>query len=207
MKRFISRHFFAAFSLLLAVLFMAKTTTATTAVLLSDDQLIATSRVILLGEVQSVKAQWDLNHENINTYVKVKISQTLKGRLQNDAIVFKQLGGTVGEDSTVIFGAPEYEAGQRVLLFLDTTHEGTLRVAQLFQGKYDVTSDARTGAARIKRTVDKVTLLGATEGSEITNSSTLARFTKKIKQVMRAQAAEISALDQASDAVPIVETP
>src|ERR1051325_10657947 len=174
-----------AFTILLAVLFLANTGAATTAIMLSDEELITSARVILIGDVVSTKAQWDLEHYNINTYVKVKVSKVLKGQLQNDHVVFKQLGGTVGEDSTVIFGAPEYEAGQRVLLFLDTTREGNLRIAQLFQGKYDVTTDARTGAARVERRVDKgaVNLLGASEGTDITNSSTLARFTKKIKRV------------------------
>ena len=209
MKRFISRPALQAFTLLLAVLFMAKTTTATTAVLLSDEQLIASSRVILLGEVQSVKAQWDLNHENINTYVKIRISQALKGQLQNDTIVFKQLGGTVGEDSTVIFGAPEYKAGQRVLLFLDTAHDGTLRVAHLFQGKYDVADDRNTGRTRIKRELDKgdINILGATSGDNITNDAPLARFTRKIARVLRDNAAEVSGYAAQYEAIPIVETP
>ncbi len=208
MKRFISRPALQAFAILLAALFTAKTTTATTAVMLSDEQLIASSRVIIMGEVQSVKAQWDLN-QNINTYVKVKISQTLKGQLQNDAIVFKQLGGTVGEDSTVIFGAPEYKTGQRVLLFLDTAHDGTLRVAHLFQGKYDVRDDTTTGQTRIKRELDKgdINILGATDGANITNDAPLARFTRKIARVLRNNAAEVSSYAAQYEDIPIVETP
>ncbi|MGA9773761.1 MAG: putative Ig domain-containing protein [Blastocatellia bacterium] len=206
MKRFISRPAVQAFALLLALLFTVKTATATTAVMLSDEQLISSSRVILLGEVQSVKAQWDLNHDTINTYVKIKISQTLKGQLQNDTIVFKQLGGTVGEDSTVIFGAPEYKSGQRVLLFLDTAQDGTLRVAHLFQGKYDLRDDQNTGRTRIKRELDKgeINILGATDGANITNDAPLNRFTRKIERVLRNNAAEVSSQ---YEAIPIVETP
>lgn len=204
MRRFISKPAVQAFVLLLAVLFMAKTSAATTAVMLSDEQLISSSRVILLGDIQSVKAQWDLNHENINTYVKVKISQALKGQLQNDTIVFKQLGGTVGEDSTVIFGAPEYKSGQRVLLFLDTGQDGTLRVAHLFQGKYDVADNAK-GQTRIKRELDKgdINIIGATSGTNITNDAPLTRFTRKIERVIRDNAAEVSQYET----IPIVETP
>src|ERR1051325_3750865 len=153
MKGLLSKPALQAVTILLAVLFLAKTGSATSAIMLSDEELITSSRVIFLGDVVSTKAQWDLNHYNINTYVKVKVSRILKGQLQNEHIVFKQLGGTVGEDSTVIFGAPEYKTGQRVLLFLDTAHDGTLRVAQLFQGKYDVVDDSR--AARVERNVDK----------------------------------------------------
>jgi hypothetical protein len=209
MKGLLSKPALQAFTILLAMMFLARTGSATTAIMLSNEELITSSRVILLGEVVSTKAQWDLNHYNINTYVKVKISRTLKGQLQNEHIVFKQLGGNVGEDSTVIFGAPEYKTGQRVLLFLDTAHDGTLRVTQLFQGKYDVIDNPRTGAARVERNVDKgaINLLGATEGQDITNSATLSRFTKKIKQVLRAHAAEDSTLNAESEQIPIVETP
>src|SRR4030095_8928852 len=119
MKNLLSRSCVQILVLFLAVLGLAKPSNATTAVLLSDEQLITSSRVILLGDVVSIKSQWDLNHENINSFVKVRVSKVLKGQLQNDHIVFKQLGGTVGDNSTVIFGAPEYKAGQRVLLFLD----------------------------------------------------------------------------------------
>ncbi|MFP5261224.1 MAG: NBR1-Ig-like domain-containing protein [Blastocatellia bacterium] len=207
MKGLISKPALQAFAVLLAALFLADTGRATTAIMLSDEELIVSSRVILLGEVVSTKAQWDLNHDNINTYVKVKVSKVLKGQLQNEHIVFRQLGGVVGEESTVIFGAPEYKAGRRVLLFLDTARDGTLRVAHLFQGKYDVVDDSR--AARVERKVDKgaINLLGASEGSDITNTSTLARFTKKIKRVLRARAADVSALDAEKDQPLIVETP
>jgi hypothetical protein len=209
MKTLLSKPALQAFTILLATLFLVKTSAATTAIMLSDEDLISSSRVILLGDVVSTKAQWDLNHDNINTYVKVKVSRVLKGQLQNEHIVFKQLGGALGEDATVIFGAPEYKAGQRLLLFLDTARDGTLRVAQLFQGKYDVVDDSRTGALRVERKVDKgaVNLLGASEGSNITNSSTLTRFTKKIRRVLRARAADVSASDANGDQAPIVETP
>jgi putative Ig domain-containing protein/matrixin/fibronectin type III domain protein/Ig-like domain-containing protein len=209
MKRFISKPAAQAFVLLLAVLFMAKTGVATTASMLSDQQLIASSRVIILGDVQSVKSQWDLRHENINSYIKVKVAKTLKGELQNQSIVFKQLGGTVGEDSTVIFGALEFKVGQRVLLFLDTASDGTLRVAHLFQGKYDVSLDAGAGTPRVKRNLDKgdINILGAADGANITNNATLKRFTRKINRVLRDNAAEVAAFAAERDAAPIVEIP
>src|SRR5215813_7119297 len=129
MKRSILKPVVQAFALLLAVLFTANIGTATTAVMLTDESLIASSRVILIGHVQSVKAQWDADHQTINTYVKVNVTRVLKGQLENQTVVFKQLGGRIGDEATVIFGAPEYTAGQQMLLFLDTRQDGTLRVA------------------------------------------------------------------------------
>src|SRR5437762_8886515 len=187
MIRLVRKPLAQSLSLLIVMLFLVRFSSATTATLLSDEQLITSSRVILLGEVKSVKAQWNLNHENIETYVKVKVSTLLKGNIQGDDIVFRQLGGRVGDTSTVIFGAPEYKAGDRVLLFLDTARDGTLRIAHLFQGKYDVVDDKSSGQQRVRRHVDDdlVNILGQREGPEITNDSSLSKITKKIKKILR----------------------
>jgi uncharacterized protein YceK len=207
MKHSILKPVLQAFALLLAVLFAAQVSTATTAVMLTDEDLIASSRIILIGDVQSVKAQWDADHQTINTYVKVNVTRLLKGQLQNQTIVFKQLGGRVGDEATVIFGAPEYAAGQQVLLFLDTRQDGTLRVAHLFQGKYDIVTES--GSLRVKRNVsrDEVNILGATEAPNITNDAPLARFTKKVKRVLRDYADTVSAYETQHAATPIVEVP
>jgi hypothetical protein len=135
MKSFFARPAVQAFVIILSVFFTTKSTQATTAVMLTDEELITSSRVILTGEIKAVKSRWDANNEKIYTDVKVQVAEVLKGQIQGDFVVFKQLGGTVGDDSTVIFGAPEYKKGQRVLLFLNTANDGTLRVAHQFQGK------------------------------------------------------------------------
>src|SRR5436853_7800613 len=118
MKHSILKPVLQAFALLLAVLFAANASKATTAVMLTDEDLIASSRVILIGNVQSVKAQWDADHQSINTYVKVNIARLLKGQLQNQTIVFKQLGGRITDEALSIFGEPEYTAGKHVALLL-----------------------------------------------------------------------------------------
>jgi matrixin len=209
MIRLVRKPLVQSLSLLALMLFLVRLGSATTATLLSDEQLITSSRVILLGEIKSVKAQWNLNHENIETYVKVKVTTLLKGQLQGEEIVFRQLGGTVGDTSTVIFGAPKYNAGDRVLLFLDTARDGTLRIAHLFQGKYDVVEDKASGQQRVKRHVDDdlVNILGQREGPEITNETSLSKITKKIKRVLKVKAAEVSAYEAQREDTPIVETP
>jgi hypothetical protein len=209
MTRLVHKPAIQLMGLLVIALLFASSSSATTAILLSDEQLITSSRVILLGEIKSAKAQWNLNHENIETYVKVKVSTVLKGELQHDEIVFRQLGGTVGDASTVIFGAPSYKAGDRVLLFLDTARDGTLRIAHLFQGKYDVVEDTASGQQRARRhfDVDAVNILGPKDGPNITNEASLNKLTKKIRKVLRTNAAEVSEYDAQRADTPIVETP
>lgn len=205
--RYISKRPISFFTVSSVLLLLAKSSLATTAVMLSDEQLITSSRCILIGEVKSVKAQWDAGHQWINSYVQIRIEKVLKGQFQNEQIVFKQLGGTVGDESSVIFGAPEYKLGKRVLLFLDTAQDGTLRIAHLFQGKYDVIDRSSGRKSRVKRNIDTVNILGAREGPEITNEATLAKFEKKINRALRANAGEVAAFDARFEGIPIVEIP
>ncbi|HYP25476.1 MAG TPA: matrixin family metalloprotease [Blastocatellia bacterium] len=209
MKEFVSKPAVRVFTVILAALFFARSTEATTAVMLTDEELITSSRVILIGEVKSAKARWDSDRQNIYTYVKVRVSEVIKGQVQSERIVFKQLGGAVGDESSVIFGAPEYKAGQQVLLFLNTDDEGSLRVAHLFMGKYDIVEGAGAKKARVERKLDvkSVNLLGATASPEITNEASLARFRKKINRTLRARAEEVARFEEKHSLVPILDTP
>ena len=209
MKQLVSRPAARVLTLLLAVLFFVISTEATTAVMLTDEELITSSRVILIGEVKSSRARWDAAHQNIYTYVNVRVSDVLKGQVQSERIVFKQLGGTVDGESSIIYGAPEYKAGQRVLLFLNTSDDGSLRVAHLFMGKYDIVEDARTKQIRIERKLDEksVNLLGETASPEITNTARLSRFTKKIRRVLRTRADEAARFEERNSLVPILDVP
>jgi hypothetical protein len=209
MKEFVSRPAVRGLTLLLAVIFFARSTEATTAVMLTDEELITSSRVILTGEIKSSKARWDADRRNIYTYVKVRVSKVIKGQIRSERIVFKQLGGTVGGESSVIYGTPEFKAGQRVLLFLNTADDGSLRVAHLFMGKYDIIQDAQTKQTRVERRPDarSINLLGASATPEITNAATLARFTKKINRVLRTRAEEVARYEEKNSLVPILDAP
>ncbi len=209
MKSFFAKPAVRAFIIILSVLFITRSTQATTAVMLTDEDLITSSRVILTGEVKAVKSRWDANNERIYTDVKVQVDEVLKGQIQGGFVVFKQLGGTVGDDTSVVFGAPEYKRGQRVLLFLNTAGDGTLRVAHLFQGNYNIIEDKETGNARVERKTDDetVNLLGVTESPEITNKTTLARFKKKIKRVLRTRKADVARYEEKQAHSPIIDVP
>ncbi len=94
--------------------------------------MIVSSRVIVVGEVQSVKYRRDPVNKGIYTYVEVNVLELIKGQLKKSRVVLKQIGGTVGNKRRFVSGAPEFNAGERVLLFLNTSSDGTLRVAHLF---------------------------------------------------------------------------
>ena len=120
----------AAVSFLLAV-----TTTAafgTTIVMPSDEQLIAKSPVILIGDVLSSSAV----NENgaISTVTRIRVERTLKGAAP-PVVTVREIGGRVGDRFNVVFGSPEYRVSERVLVFLWPADQGEFQTMDLFAGK------------------------------------------------------------------------
>ena len=111
----------------------AWTAGATTIVLPTDEQLIDKSPLIVSGTVTSVTA---IDRDgSVWTDAVVSVERTLKGATDS-TITVHQLGGTSGDRITKIFGAPEFEDGERVLLFLEPSPRGGYRVMDLFVGKF-----------------------------------------------------------------------
>lgn len=198
---------FQLVTLFVAVLLAAQSSMATTAILATDDDLINSSRVILIGDVKSVKSQ--AHDESIYTYIKLDSLRILKGRLRGNQIVVRQPGGTVGDNSVIVFGAPQFKEGQRVLLFLDVAPDGTLRIAHLFMGKYDIVEDPQTKRVRAERPLDKqdVLLLGRREGAGITNTSDLSQFVGKIGSHLNKRGLGSAVYPQRDKGSRIVEVP
>ena len=124
--------------------------------------------------------------KNIYTYVKVRVSEVLKGSVQGEYIVLKQEGGAAGDEQIIVDGAPKYKLGQQVLLFLNQLPDGALTVAYLFQSKYDIVEDERTGRRIVKRTIDgdNIHLLPGHDGANLTNIAELSAFTEKIRNIL-----------------------
>src|SRR5690349_20797202 len=127
---------------------------ATSVVMLTDDELILDSRVILTGTVNTVFSAWNDEHNLIYTYVEVRPDRFLKGDLNTKRVVLKQLGGTVGGSGMRLSGQPEFVSGQRVLLYLNTAPDGTLRTAHIFMGAFSITTNSATQSEWVTRDVD-----------------------------------------------------
>ncbi|HEV7764744.1 MAG TPA: PKD domain-containing protein [Thermoanaerobaculia bacterium] len=106
---------------------------ATTIVLPSDEQLIAKTPVIVDGTVLSTTA---VDRDGtIWTDTVVEVARALKGDVA-DAITIREIGGAIDERITKLYGAPEFTAGERVLLFLDESPRGGYRTVDLYVGKF-----------------------------------------------------------------------
>src|SRR5215475_5940353 len=77
----------AVLSSLVALSVLSTNARATTVIMLSDQELIASSRVIVTGTVHSVFSAWDDDGSTIWTYVEISPDRVLKGQVPTDLIV------------------------------------------------------------------------------------------------------------------------
>jgi Putative Ig domain/Matrixin len=146
------------------VLFIASASSAgrgTTADITADDDLIIGARAIVVGKVISLACRLDAEQDRIFTYVTLDIEETLKGEIAERRIVLKEEGGEVAGQGSIIFGTPQFSRGERVLLYLDTWRDGSLRVHQMAFGKLTIVEDPASGQRSVVRADDGCGVMAA----------------------------------------------
>jgi hypothetical protein len=115
------------------------------------------------------------------------VEEVLKGELSEVEVTIKELGGTVGGLRSWIFGSPEFVLGERVLLFLTANPDGTMRVLSLYQGKFAIVVDSRTGEHFVYRGLNPEGVRDLTRSAKTEESAShlvemrpLARFKAEI---------------------------
>lgn len=177
----------------LLVIAASETALATTAVVPRDEDMVIESRAIVTGRVLGMSTAVDSNTGLVYTYVRLEVNGVLRGNIAEREIVLKELGGETIDHGTVIFGAPRFEIGQEVLLYLNTWPDGSLRVHQGFLGKFNIKSDA-SGRATVERQIEG-------EGLHIlagsgTNSSEFGAYTQMVMQLIDANREGINAFER-----------
>jgi hypothetical protein len=119
---------------------------ATTVIPVSDRQLAEHALAIVIGDVHAIESYWDGGPGQMFTHITLSVHEVLKGTLPDGELTIKQVGGTVGDLQSWVDGSPEFVRGERVLLFLRSNPDGTLRVAHLHQGKFSIFLDWETAA-------------------------------------------------------------
>ncbi|HWP43418.1 MAG TPA: hypothetical protein VNO14_09305, partial [Blastocatellia bacterium] len=145
MKRVLITAGFKPLILFLCLLGSAQIAGATTVTIPTDDDMIVGARAIVRGRVLSVGSALDEQQDRIYTYITLRVQEVIKGNITERRIVIKELGGVVGDRAMVIYGNPQFVVGERVLLFLDTWADGSLRTYQMFLGKFNIITDSQTG--------------------------------------------------------------
>lgn len=130
---------------------------ATTYVPMPVEDLARSSVAIVIGTVTSLRGVQSSRNE-IFTLVAVTVEQVMKGALSTPAITLKENGGMAGDREEVLFGGPHFEVGERVLLFLSTRRDGSLRTNHLALGKFHLEVDA-SGAPLARQQFEPGTLV------------------------------------------------
>jgi len=99
---------------------------------------------VFVGTVESTKAGWDQGHRIIETRVRIRVEQRVKGAGGRMATVVVP-GGIVGDIGMRRPGAAVFKNGERVLLLAGPRRPGELRPVGLFQGKLRIRHDDARG--------------------------------------------------------------
>jgi hypothetical protein len=112
---------------------------ATVLVPIEFRQLVTLSNVIVHGRVTDAHGEWTDGRRSVETLVTVNATDYLKGDLGTTFTIHVP-GGQLGRYRTVFVGAPEFHAGDEVVLFLRGG-----RIIGLSQGAFRVVPDPQSG--------------------------------------------------------------
>lgn len=124
------------------------TASATTYLPIADGQLADQARVVLEGTVEQSGPALEGNRPW--TEYQVRVDRLLKGNVDDEVIAVRVPGGVRPDGLALkIWGAPEFETGERVLLFLGRRHDGSYGVLHLMLGAFrEVETDGQRLAMR-----------------------------------------------------------
>lgn len=174
------------------ILSCAGSALSTTFTVPSDDELIIGARAIVRGKVLSLSCQLDSEQDRIFTYITLRVHEVLKGRIVERKIVLKEEGGQLGTRGSIVFGTPQFNPGEEVLLYLDTWRDGSLRVHQMLLGKFVVVTDPTLGRKIVIRDLTGSGrsgvqfAAGAHPGGDATDTMRLSAYTAMVRRRLAA---------------------
>jgi hypothetical protein len=98
-------------------------TTASTFLKVDIPTLKRMSESVVQANVVDVRSAWNDEHTGIFTYVTLDVKGRLHGNADNQ-IVVRVPGGTVGDFTTKMEGAPEFEVGDDIVAFIARWQDG-----------------------------------------------------------------------------------
>src|SRR5262249_40210603 len=179
------RSAYISFAIIIASAGLAE---ATTVIMPTDTQLMIESRAIVRAKVKSVSTGLDEQSGHVFTYIKLRVTEVFKGDIRDRVLVIKQPGGSIGDRGTMIFSAPQFTAGERVILYLQTMQDGTLRVHDDFLGKYSIVKDAASGNQIVVRGIpqDAVNIIPQASTGDSPDKMELDAYLSKLRSGLSA---------------------
>jgi hypothetical protein len=119
---------------------------ATVVIPASFEEMVDGSELVVYGRVRTVRGQSTAGRQSIESVVTIDVTATIKGQ-PAATVVFRVPGGEVGRYRVVMVGAPVFEEGDEVVVFLDGRAPALPMPFGLYQGVYRV--DRQDGAPRV----------------------------------------------------------
>jgi hypothetical protein len=162
---------------------------ATVIVPLEFRELVSAAPVIVHGRVVDVRAEWMDGRRRVETFVTLHADDFLKGHLDED-VTFRVPGGQIGRYRTIMIGAPEFTAGDEVVLFLNSSAPNPY-VYGLSLGVYRVVTDETSGRRVVIPPPVMAKVLGDAEvvirGDRARQPLALDAFKETVRQTIAAQ--------------------
>ncbi|MCM1987985.1 matrixin family metalloprotease, partial [Methanococcoides seepicolus] len=114
---------------------------------LSLQELTEDATIILIGNVENVKSEWNEDETQIFTNITISVGDVIKGDVPDQRITIRQMGGTVDNISLYIIDSPQFSLDEEVLLFMKP---GFIPIVGMSQGKFSIETDAGTGDKMVK---------------------------------------------------------
>ena len=181
--------------LLLAAAMFSVPAQATTLIRASVDDLVKANETVMIGEVVDVHSYWNSDSSFILTDVMIRPTQVLKGTIRKGGMItLTQMGGTVGDLTTLILGGPELSIGQSYVLFLNQENlpgaEGVTTIRDHCQGVFNIEM-TQNGEVRAISQANSLTLAPNAKGNTDVPGGlegfTLDQLTEKVLAVSRLQ--------------------
>lgn len=138
--------------------------------------------IIARGEVVAVDARWTDSRRSIETLVTLEADTYLKGQLGR-TLQFTVPGGVVGRLRNVVLGAPRFERGQHVIVFLGSSGPQVPHILGLNQGVYRVATST-SGAPLVTPPPVMPGVTGpVVRGAASRTPAPLATFESQIRQL------------------------
>lgn len=137
-----------------AVVTLSAIASATTVERMDLSQVVHHSDRAFLASVVSVTPEWCASESRAYTTVVFRVERDLKGNLTNPEWSLRLLGGTAQTPDgqtirQVTFGMPEFQVGERTIVFASDDRRLYCPVTGWYQGRFRVMLDAVAGVDRV----------------------------------------------------------
>jgi hypothetical protein len=186
---------------------------AAVSIYVSPEQLAEQAPLIVEATVQDVRSGHDPETGKLATYVTLNVHDVLRGPSDIDELVVRELGGEWDGVVHQLDAVPTYRTGERVISFLESRADGSLRTNNMFFGKFSVDRRNPRGPSRASRDLEgQGTIVGLPQRIESLSVNDLVAVSSSISlrpeysgRQWQARPAEWSRLEWQSDAPSIGE--